>query len=134
MASSASRGVMASGRSASSAAASGDGLGVCGAAGARGAEQRQIVGKLRRLRPAVGPFQLGQHFAGPRQHRLRQACELGDVDAVGAIGGARDDAIEEDDLVAPFLDLDGGVGGVREAVGERGQLMIVGGEQARGRG
>ena len=54
------------------------------------------------------------------------------MDAVGAIGGAGDDAIEEDDLVAPFLDLDRGVGGVGQTVGERGQLVIVGGEQDAG--
>src|SRR3546814_8923041 len=34
-------------------------------------------------------FQALQHRLGPRHHRGRQAGELGDVDAVGAVGGAR---------------------------------------------
>ena len=61
-----------------------------------------------------------------------EAGEAGDVDAVALVGGAGDDAAEEDDGVALFADLDGVVFDAGEGGGEVGELVVVGGEEGAG--
>jgi len=41
-------------------------------------------------------------LAGAVEDRLGDACQAGDVDAVGAVGPSLDDAVEKDDLVLPL--------------------------------
>ena len=61
-----------------------------------------------------------------------EAGEAGDVDAVAFVGGAGDDAAEEDDGVALLADLNGVVFDAGEGGGEVGELVVVGGEKGTG--
>src|SRR5437773_690676 len=60
---------------------------------------------------------------------IREAGELCDMDAVGAVGGAGRDLVQEDDIALPFLDPHRVTGERRELGGERGQLVVVGREE-----
>ena len=99
-----------------------------GGAGGDG-EQRQIVGQRPRGLAAVLRLEFRQHRFGARDHRRRQACEFRDLDAVGAVGRARQHLVQEHDVALPFLDAHGGVEHPRQFCRERGQLMIMRGEQ-----
>ena len=57
----------------------------------------------RRLQVLDRPLalQLGQHLARPGQHALGQPGQPGDVDAVGAVGRAVGDAVQEHDASRP---------------------------------
>ena len=57
------------------------------------------------------------------------AGQAGHVDAVGAIGAALDDLVQEDDLVAPLAHGDGQVEHAGQAFTQLGELVVVGGEQ-----
>ena len=73
--------------------------------------------------------ELGEELAGPLQHHSRDAGQSGDVDAVRPVGAPLDDAVQEDHLVLPLADRDVEVAHAGEALGQVGQLVVVGGEQ-----
>ena len=51
------------------------------------------------------------------------------MDAVGFVGGAGEDLVEEDDLLVPLADGDVAVHDGFAGVGEVGELVVVGGEE-----
>ena len=55
---------------------------------------------------AVFVLQFLQDDLGPLDHLLRQTRQLGDFDAVAAVGAAGDDLPQEDDILPPALDGD----------------------------
>src|SRR5207244_1581150 len=65
---------------------------------AGGAEEREVVGEPREGTALLALFEHAQHLLGARRHGLGQASELGDMDAVGAVGGAGADLVQKDDL------------------------------------
>ena len=67
-------------------------------------------------------LQLGQHLARPGEHRLRQPGEAGHVDAVGAVGRALGDAVQEEHRASRLVHGDVDVGEPGEALGELAQL------------
>jgi hypothetical protein len=68
---------------------------------AGGIEERQVVGEPRPRAALLAPFEHPQHLLGARRDGLRQAGELGDVDAGRAVGGAGADLVQKDDLASP---------------------------------
>ena len=125
-ASSASRGLSASGSMPASASAQRVGGG--GLLG--GGEQGQIVEP--RGDPAGGVaagLELGEHRLGARDDRRRQAGELGHRDAVAAVGGAVGDFVEEDEVALPLARADMVERQAVEPAGEAGELVIMGREQ-----
>ena len=48
--------------------------------------------------PGFAALERGEHLSRALDHRSGHAGELGDVDAVAAVGAAGDDAVQEDDL------------------------------------
>src|SRR6184192_1676578 len=92
--------------------------------------QRQA--ELRaRLRPFQRPLplQLGEHLAGAHHHLARKAGEFRDMDAVAAVSAARHDLVQEDDTLAFFADFHPEVAQPWQPLGQRGQLVVMGGEQ-----
>ena len=65
-------------------------------------------------------------------HRRGQSGETGDLDAVRAIRPSGTDLVEKDDLVVPLLHGHVEVAHAGQRLGERGQLVVVGGEQHLG--
>src|SRR5262245_47375644 len=59
----------------------------------------------------------------PLDHRSRKAGELGDLDAVGAVGRARHHLVQEHHVAVPFLHAHGGVEQPFERGGKRRQLV-----------
>ena len=98
-----------------------------------GREQRQIVGEPARGRsaPRSPPSRLSTVVAR-RSTALRQPGEPRHVDAVGAVGGAGGDLVQEHDVAAPLLDPQRVAGQTRQLRRQGGQLVKVGGEQRRG--
>ena len=74
-------------------------------------------------------FELRQHDLGALDHGAWQSGELCHLDAVGAVGGARRDLVQEDDVALPFLHPHGGIEQARQLAGERGQLVVMRREQ-----
>ena len=70
-----------------------------------------------------------QELGRPPDRRGGDAGDLGDVDAVAAIGPARQDAIKKNDLLTPLPDRDVKVRDVGRLLGECRQLVIVGGKE-----
>src|ERR671937_2209122 len=95
--------------------------------------QRQA--QLRRIR---GPFQrtltfeLGEYLAGPHHHLPGKAGQLGHVDPVAAVGATLHHLVQEDDALALFADFHPEVPQPGQALRQRGQLVVVGGEQGQG--
>ena len=54
----------------------------------------------------AGGLELAQDLLRPGDDGTGQAGEAGDVDAVGVVGGAGDDVVEEDDFLALLGDGD----------------------------
>ena len=101
---------------------------------AGGGEQRQVVDqRVGRRRCGRWP-RAASAPRGRGRRRRRQAGEAGDLDAVGAVGGAGRDLVQEDDIALPLLDAHGDVVEARQAVRQRGQLVIVGGEEGAASG
>ena len=73
-----------------------------------------------------------QDLARPRQELLGYARQPGDVDPVGAVGAALYDLVQEDDLVAPLAHGHALVADARVALGQVGELVVVGGEEGAG--
>mgnify|MGYP003694345619 CR=1 FL=1 len=71
-----------------------------------------------------------EDLAGANDDGRREAGEPGDLDAVAAIGAARYDLPQEDDVVLPFADDDMEVGHRRERICEIGELVVMRGEDA----
>ncbi len=71
---------------------------------------------------------LGQHLARPRDHFIGQACQLGDFDAVAAVGRARLNFSQENDSAAGFFHRDMIVFHSRKLLGQFRQLEIMRGE------
>ncbi len=92
-------------------------------------EQRQILRQETRWRARLGRFEALQHLGGAADDGGRQAGQTRHMDAVGAIGPARRDLVQEHHVAAPFLDPHGVGGEPRQAAGEGGQLVVMGGEQ-----
>src|SRR5579884_3982590 len=87
--------------------------------------RRRCGGRARRSRRVRSPcrssrklfaFEEMEDLARPREHRGRQAREPANLDAVRAIGAARLEAMQEEDLVADFANRD-------VVVPERGELV-----------
>ena len=93
----------------------------------RGPAGREGGGELGLL-----ALEVGEDAPGARDHRGREPGEPGDLDAVRAVGAARAHLVEEDDLVVPLLDRHVEVRDAGQPLGERGQLVIVGGEHHLG--
>src|SRR6202022_981325 len=74
-------------------------------------------------------FKVGEHLSGADHDLARQAGELGDMDAVAAIGAALDHLVEKDDALALFADLHPKIPQPRKLLGQRRQLVIMGGEE-----
>ena len=131
-ASSASRGDISSGWSALSASISfSASLGGAGSAAARDGTANS--GRSSASARAVWPRSCASSFASTDLARAitggRKACELGDLNAVGAVGRARQHFVQEHDVALPFLDPHGGVEQSRQLGRERGEFMIMRGEQ-----
>ena len=96
----------------------------------RGGEQRQVVepGGDPAGRVAAG-LELGEHRLGAGEDDRRQPGELGDGDAVAAVGGAFGDFVEQDQIALPFARADMVERQRVEPVGEPRQLVIMGREQ-----
>ena len=77
-------------------------------------------------------FEAFENGLGAIDDRRGQPGEAGDLDAVGAIGGAFDYLADEDDIVVPLLDGDGKVFQALKGFGQLRQLVIVGGEEGAG--
>ena len=92
---------------------------------AGGAEQRQVVGQPRQCPALFAFFEHPQHLLGARRHALGQAGELGDMDPVGAVGGAGADLVQKDDVVLPLLDPHRVAGEQGELGGECRQLVVM---------
>ena len=84
--------------------------------------------RSRRSRRARA-FELGEHRAGPGDDRWRQPGELGDGDAVAAVGGAVGDLVEQDQIALPFARADVVERQSVEPSGEPRQLVIMGREE-----
>ena len=101
-----------------------------GAHRGRGGEEGEIGGGgfhgLARGFHALDGF---QNLFGAGDHLRRQAGQLGDVDAVGAVRRAVRDFVQKDDIVLPFLDAHGVAGKARQGLRQAGELMIVRGEE-----
>src|ERR1700731_1955133 len=94
--------------------------------------QRQA--ELRaRLRPFERPlaFQLGQHLPGAHDNLTRHAGELRDVDSITPIGPTLNHLVEKDDAFAFFAHLHPKIAQPGKLLAERGQLVIVGGEECQ---
>src|SRR5713226_9258229 len=74
-------------------------------------------------------FQIVQRFFGSLRYLMRQAGQPGDVDAVGAVCSTRHHPVEEDDIRSVLSHCDVGIVDALEAVGQPGQLVIVGGKE-----
>jgi hypothetical protein len=70
-----------------------------------------------------------EDFAGSRDDCVGEASEAGYFYAVAFARGAGLDGMEEDDAGGVFADGDADVAEVREAVGEEGEFVVVGGEE-----
>ena len=77
---------------------------------------------------AVIALERAQDLASPAHHAVRQPRELGDVDAVRAVGAARLEAMEEHDRLAGLAHGDVVVPRVLQLLGELHQLVVVRGE------
>src|SRR5512146_2640615 len=82
----------------------------------------------------LGGFVLGQNFARADDDLGRQAGELGDLDAVAAVGGAGFDSAQENDSAGAFLDRHVVVLHAGELVGEFGELVVMRGKERFGAG
>lgn len=60
---------------------------------------------------------------------LGEAGEAGDLDAVGFVGGAGEDFVEEDDFLVPLAHGDVAVGYGFSSICEVCELVVVGGEE-----
>ncbi len=69
-----------------------------------------------------------QDLAGALDHAHRQGGQARDFDAVAAVGCARFDAAQEQDLVAGFFHRHMQIADAFELARELGQLVIVRGE------
>ena len=96
---------------------------------AGGLEQGKIIGEAGEGAALFALFQDLQHFFGAGGDRFRQAGELGDMDAVAAVGGAGADLVQKHDLALPLLDPHRVAGERRQFGGEGGQLVVMGREQ-----
>ena len=124
--SSASRGVRLSGSTASSADSSGSGA----CSGSRRREQGQIVEPGGNSAGRVASrFELGEHRARPGNHVRRKPGELGDGDAVAAVGGAVGDFVEQHEIALPLARADVVQRQGVEPPREPRQLVIMGREQ-----
>ena len=77
-------------------------------------------------------FEVAEDFLGAVDDGFGEARQLGDLDAVGFVGGAGEDFAEEDDVVVPFADGDVVVFDGALGVGEVAELVVVGGEEGAG--
>ncbi|MFM2178184.1 MAG: hypothetical protein RL015_2282 [Verrucomicrobiota bacterium] len=77
-------------------------------------------------------FELLEDFFGSRDDVFGEAGEAGDLDAVAFFGAAGEDLAEEDDLLVPLLHGNVVVLHSAAALRERGDLVVVGGEEAAG--
>src|SRR5260370_8679455 len=92
---------------------------------AGGAEEPQRVGESDHCAPLLALFEDGEHLLRAGRYGLRQTGELGDMDAVGAVGGAGADLVQKDDIALPFLDPHRVAGERGKLGGERGQLVVM---------
>ena len=84
---------------------------------------------MRAILLALRLLQQCQHLARAADDLGGKSGELGDLDAVGAVGGPGLHLVQEHDLVVPLAHVHGDVGDAVQAPGERGQLVVVGGKQ-----
>ncbi len=66
---------------------------------------------------------------GAFDHRARQAGKLGDLNAIGTIGGALHDLVQEDDIALPIRHAHGEIDDARKLFGELRQLVKMRGEE-----
>lgn len=74
-------------------------------------------------------FELGEDDLGAFDDVSRKPGDFGDVDAVALVGGAFDDFVEEDDVIAVLADGDVPIAGIGKRLGQLGQFVIVRREQ-----
>ena len=99
------------------------------------AARKEVYRRLDRLGAFVGDGEAFEQFAGAGDDAARKAGEFGDVNAVGLIRAPRRDAMEKHDLIAPFAHLHVQVAhALGGFVFERGEFVVVGGEECAGGG
>src|SRR5438093_11813453 len=74
-------------------------------------------------------FEVAEDFLGALDDGLRHAGQAGDLDAVAFVRAAFDDSVQEHDLVVPLANGHVEVFEARQAPGEFGQFVIVGGKK-----
>ena len=91
----------------------------------RGSGPRLPAGNLA---PPRG-LEVAQDVARPLEQLARHAGQARDVDAVGAVGSALDDLVEEDDLILPFANGHVEISDSVKRLGQIRQFVIVGGKE-----
>ncbi len=74
-------------------------------------------------------LQLHQDFPCPLDDLLGQSRQLRHLDAIAPVGSSRDQLMEEEDLILPFLDGDVEILHAGPGAGQVRQFVIVGGEE-----
>src|SRR5438128_5564221 len=84
-----------------------------------------------RIRPFQRPLtlQLRQHLTRAHHHLPWKAGELGHMNAVAAVRATFDNLVQEDDALAFFAHFHAEVAEPRQALGQGGQLVVMGREQ-----
>ena len=99
---------------------------------------RAVLGVRRVCRTAAAgqlvALQADQDLLGARNDARRQARQPGHLDAVAAIGAARENLPQEHDVVLPFARRHVGVDDAGPAIGQVRQLMVMRGEERLGPG
>lgn len=88
-----------------------------------------LLALLARRDIAAAGLQLLQYFLRAGDDLLRQSRELGDLDAVAAVGSAGNDLAEEYKVLPALFDGDVVVFHARERALQLGELVVVGGEE-----
>ena len=101
-----------------------DALGV----GCRGGLHHGISGNLELV-----VLDIGQYLLGAAADLVRHPCELGDVNTVGVVRRAFDDAVEKEDRTTPLLDRHRSIHQARQHPPELGELVVVGGKEHESR-
>src|ERR1022692_694051 len=81
---------------------------------------------------ALHRLMLSQHLARPRDYFIRQARQLGDFDAIAAVGRSRLNLTQENDPAARLFHRDVIVLHSRKLLSQLRELKIVGSEQGLG--
>ena len=96
----------------------------------RNRKERQIIHHPVDGGALVLGFQLGQDHLGAVDHRMRQACQLGHLNPVAAVGHAGDHFMQKHHIAAIFGHAQGQQMQTVELFGQCRQFVEMGGKQA----